>query len=88
MTLVLGLKIRPSRSIVEYLTPRNAILHLAATLIAPIHSLLSGEYYVKTLIWSIAPAVILIDWALIHAVRQGQASIDELERMKYDAKGA
>ena len=40
------------------------------------------------LIWSVSAGVVVIDWVMLHAVNQGQAGIEELEKLKYNAKGA
>ena len=40
------------------------------------------------MIWSASAGVVVIDWVMLHAVKQGLEGIEELEKLKYNAKGA
>ena len=75
-------------SLTQWFSPKNTGVLLALSVLAPVYSLFTSSDPVQTVIWSLAGGVTAIDWVMVHAVSEGQQDIEELEKLKYDAKGA
>lgn len=78
---------RPS-SLTQWFSWENTSALLVMSSIAPLYYLFTDPDPVQTVVWAIAGGVTAIDWAMVHAVREGEADIVELEKLKYNAKGA
>ncbi|TDL23319.1 hypothetical protein BD410DRAFT_787659 [Rickenella mellea] len=54
----------------------------------PTISILSGRSWSQTAVWAAADLVSLFVWTGLQWIREGNASIVELEKLRYEAKGA
>lgn len=56
--------------------------------VGPILSVISGRSWLQTAWWSMTLFVILAAQRGIQWINEAEVNVDELEKLKYDAKGA
>ncbi|KAH8104921.1 hypothetical protein DFH11DRAFT_1329377 [Phellopilus nigrolimitatus] len=77
---------RLSRDLPHLPMPASWTLGLAS--LAPFVSVMSEKSWQQTGRWSATLFVLLVVSTVLHWMKEGEQSIDELERLKYNAKGA
>lgn len=86
--LLLSWKEHPFQFLKHIVTPFSYPVTLAASAVAPLCSALLGRAFATTAWWSFAFVIVAMQYSVHRWVLQGEASIVELGKMKYDARGA
>ncbi|EJC98448.1 uncharacterized protein FOMMEDRAFT_161821 [Fomitiporia mediterranea MF3/22] len=68
--------------------PLSPIRTLCVAGAAPIFSLISRRGWQQTSWWSVAFVITLLVWVMQQSIQENKASLENLEKLKYDAKGA